>query len=198
MASSIKLPKNSFQEAKLRRVYEAKDFDNKGYVSTNDYETWGKIAAEKVGLEMDDEIKGYWVTACQSYFGDTKSFDDWIDYFNAFIENNPDNYEEISRDINVTVFKAIDSNKDGVVSVAEYKAIVTAIFPDLTDDDVEYGFNMIDEDGDGVLSQEEVATAWLRYYYDEEDTKYKHFYGRWDEKSRGGSIWTWLTSSCYE
>eukprot|EP00985_Skeletonema_marinoi_P006008 scaffold2600_cov58-Skeletonema_marinoi.AAC.1 len=177
MASSIKFPNTSFQEAKLRRVYEAKDFDNNGYVSSNDFAIWGRIAAEKVGLDMDDEAKECWVSAGQSFYGNTKSYDEYIDYFNAFLENNPDNYEEISRDIMVNVFKAIDSNKDGVVNLAEYKAFVTAVFPNLTDDDVEYGFNIIDEDGDGVLSQEEVATACTRYYYDEEDTKYKHFYG---------------------
>eukprot|EP00577_Skeletonema_sp_RCC1716_P030587 CAMPEP_0113399476 /NCGR_PEP_ID=MMETSP0013_2-20120614/15564_1 /TAXON_ID=2843 ORGANISM="Skeletonema costatum, Strain 1716" /NCGR_SAMPLE_ID=MMETSP0013_2 /ASSEMBLY_ACC=CAM_ASM_000158 /LENGTH=46 /DNA_ID=CAMNT_0000284389 /DNA_START=37 /DNA_END=174 /DNA_ORIENTATION=- /assembly_acc=CAM_ASM_000158 len=46
MASSIKFPKTSFQDAKLRRMYEAKDFDNNGYVSSNDFAIWGKIAAE--------------------------------------------------------------------------------------------------------------------------------------------------------
>jgi len=197
MASSIKFPKTSFQEAKLRRMYAAKDFDNNGYVSSNDFAIWGKIAAEKVGLDMDDEAKECWVSAGQSFYGNTKSYDEYIDYFNAFLEKCP-NHREISRDINVKLFKAVDSNKDGVVNLAEYKAFVTAVFPNLTDDDVEYGFNIIDEDGDGVLSQEEVATACAHYYYDEEDTKYKHFYGRWDEKSKGGSIWTWLTSSCYE
>ncbi|KAK1747397.1 EF-hand domain-containing protein [Skeletonema marinoi] len=197
MASSIKFPKTSFQDAKLRRMYEAKDFDNNGYVSSNDFAIWGKIAAEKVGLDLDDEGKEYWVSVGESYFGNTKSYDEWTGFFAAFIEKCP-NYREISRDINVKLFKAVDSNKDGVVNLAEYKAFVTAVFPNLTDDDVEYGFNIIDEDGDGVLSQEEVATACAHYYYDEEDTKYKHFYGRWDEKSKGGSIWTWLTSSCYE
>mmetsp|Transcript_25307 Transcript_25307/g.38270 ORF Transcript_25307/g.38270 Transcript_25307/m.38270 type:complete len:192 (-) Transcript_25307:88-663(-) len=164
MASPIKFPNTSFQEAKLRRVYEAKDFDNKGYVSTNDWEKWGKIAAEKVGLDLDDEAKGYWVTSGNSYFGNTTSFDEWIDYFAAFLKQHPDNYLEISRDMNVNVFKAIDSNKNGVVDFAEYKALVTAIFPNLTEDDVKYGFDIIDENGDGVLSREEVATAWLHYY----------------------------------
>jgi hypothetical protein len=180
MASNT-FPITSLRDAKWHRVYEAKDFDKKGYVcGSDDFLVWGETAAKKVGMDMDDEGKGYWVTAGQNYFGNTKSYDEWRDYFVAFVESCP-NYLEVSQAINVTLFKGMDSNKDGVVNLAEYKAFVTSIFPNMTDDDVEYGFNMIDENGDGVLSQSEVAMALTRYYYDGEDTKYKHFYGRWNE-----------------
>mmetsp|Transcript_17202 Transcript_17202/g.28129 ORF Transcript_17202/g.28129 Transcript_17202/m.28129 type:complete len:204 (+) Transcript_17202:104-715(+) len=172
----------SFNHAKWRRVYPFQDFDRKGYVNgSNDFATWGEMSAKKVGVELDDEAKKCWVTAGQKYFGDTKSYDEWVEYMVEFVKNYP-NYIEISEQLNIEMFKGIDLNKDGVVSLDEYKALVTSVFPDLSDDDIQYGFDMIDENKDGVLSQSEVSIAWARYYFDGDDTKYRHFYGKWDEE----------------
>ena len=171
----------SFHHAKWRRVYVLHDFDKKGYVSgSDDFATWGKKAAEQVGLELNDEAKAHWVKGGQSYFGNTKTYDEWVEHMVAFIEHFP-NYLEVCEHLNIDMFKGIDTNNDGVVSLAEYKALVTAIFPNISDQDVQYGFNVIDEDGDGVLSQSEVSIAWASYYLEGEKSKYQHFYGRWDE-----------------
>lgn len=177
MASSA-IP-TSFQLAKWRRVYENTDFSGKGYVSSDDGVIWGKKVADGIGMELDDESKAMWAKAFQAYYGDTKSYDEWVEYIAAFVKNVP-NYMEVSENLNIEMFKVIDANKDGVVSIAEYKALVTAAFPDLSDEDVQYGFDMIDENGDGVLSQSEISIAWASYYFDGEESKYQHFYGKWN------------------
>ena len=169
----------SFHHAKWQRVYPLQDFDKKGYVNSDDFATWGEMSAKKVGIELDDEAKKCWVTAGQNYFGNTKSYDEWVEYMVTFVKNYP-NYIEMSEKLNIDMFKGINFNNDGVVSLDEYKALVTSVFPDLSDEDIQYGFDMIDENKDGVLSQSEVSIAWARYYFDGEETKYRHFYGKWD------------------
>ena len=190
-------PKSALQDAKLRRVYEAKDFDKKGYVSTADIVTWGEKAAKINGVELDEVGRENWTTAGNNYFGNTKSFEEWMVHMEKFRELFPD-YLGTSVQTNVAMFNAIDANKDGVVSKNEYTAIVRAIFPDVSDEDVQYGFDMIDSNGDGVLSKEEISLAFARYYWDDEDTKYKHFYGKWkeDPKPKGG-IFSWF-QGCFE
>lgn len=170
---------NSFHHSKWRRVYGNQDFSGKGYVSSDDFETWGKKVAEGVGMELDDEAKAIWAKGGQAYFGNTKSYDEWVEYMVAFVENFP-NYLEVSENLNIDMFKGVDINKDGVVSMTEYKALVTAVFPDLSDEDIQFGFDKIDENGDGVLSQSEISIAWASYYFDGEESKYQHFYGKWN------------------
>ena len=55
----------SFHHLKWRRVYPLQDFDKNGYVDSDDFATWGKMSAKKVGIELDDEAKKCWVTAGQ-------------------------------------------------------------------------------------------------------------------------------------
>jgi Ca2+-binding EF-hand superfamily protein len=174
----------TLQEEKWRRLFNAKDFNKKGYVSTGDFARWGEIATKNAGLEYTDELRGYWVAAGQTYYGATKSYDEWREHIMAFKTNHPKDYIDLSQSINTTLFKGFDTNGDGVVSLKEYKAFVSPLFPGLTDEDVKFAFDIIDENGDGVLSEDEIGLALAHYYWDEEDTKYKHFYGRFEGEGK--------------
>ena len=65
-------------------------------------------------MELDDEAKAIWAKGGQAYFGNTKSYDEWVEYMVAFVEKFP-NYLEVSEGLNVDMFKMVDINKDGVV-----------------------------------------------------------------------------------
>lgn len=115
-------------------MYPLQDFDKNGYVDSDDFATWGEMSAKKVGIELDD-----------------------VEFVNKY-----PNYIEMSEKLNIDMFKGIDFNNDGVVSLDEYKALVTSVFPDLSDEDIQYGFDMIDENKDGVLSQSEVSILMVK------------------------------------
>jgi Ca2+-binding EF-hand superfamily protein len=88
---------------------------------------------------------------------------------------------EHSKDINLTLFNVLDSDKDGTISYDEYYAFVQPA--GVSPADARVGFDMIDTDNDGVLSRDEVGTACARYYFDQEETEFMYFFGKWDPKA---------------
>merc|ERR1712137_219861 len=84
-----------------------------------------------------------------------------------------------SKEYNVMLFRTLDVNKDGVISFDEYRALVIPL--GVSEEDCKFGFKMIDANGDGTLSPDEFAEACARYYFDKDDTNYKHLYGRYPE-----------------
>ena len=82
--------------------------------------------------------------------------------------------------MNMGMFKAMDVNNDGKISLREYKFAVIPL--GVTEEDCEVAFNMIDANGDGFLSHEEFGFARAHYYFDKDDTIYKHFYGKFKDE----------------
>ena len=73
-----------------------------------------------------------------------------------------------------TVFKACDRDGDGSVDLAEYRAI-----SDEPVDFLEDLFGMLDENGDGKLSQEEFIAANLESSSALSDAEFKKLSDRW-------------------
>jgi Ca2+-binding EF-hand superfamily protein len=79
------------------------------------------------------------------------------------------------------LFKCIDANQDSRVSFAEYFSFVQPL--GVSEDDAKVGFAAIDTDGNGELSQQEVAVACAKYYFSPDDNDHKHFYGKFDKSN---------------
>ena len=79
------------------------------------------------------------------------------------------------------MFKAMDINHDDRISLKEY---TIAMYPlGVSEDQSKIGFQSIDEDGDGYLSQEEFAVAVSHYYFDKEESKYMNCFGQFVEST---------------
>jgi len=127
-------------------------------------------------VQFTEERKAEWVHAHTVYFaGKNMLMEEFIQHVQAFMQQDPLHVEH-SKDINLTLFNVLDANKDGQISFDEYYAFVHPA--GVTPADARVGFDMIDADKDGVLSHDEFGTACARYYFDQEESQYMHFFGK--------------------
>jgi len=57
-------------------------------------------------------------------------------------------------------FELLDADGDGRISAAELKNLMTALGEDITDEAAEQGVQVVDDDGDGLISIDEFA-SWM-------------------------------------
>jgi RNase P subunit RPR2 len=178
-----KLMSTDHQKKKLTRIFKmmqtTEEGKKNGQVLKRDFVHWGELFAEASKVEFTDELKSHWEKACSIYFsnGAGDSAEKWIKSVEEF--GKTPSVIQICTELNMAMFMCADANKDGVVSFDEFKDWVSVL--GVTDqDDVKFAFKMIDENKDGVLSQEELGKACAHYYMDAEDTPYKHFYGKFE------------------
>jgi calmodulin len=57
-------------------------------------------------------------------------------------------------------FELLDADGDGRISAAELKNLMTALGEDITDEAAVQGVQVVDDDGDGLISIDEFA-SWL-------------------------------------
>ena len=127
---------------------------------------------------LTTEMKKSWMEAFDAYFGDTRSFKEWVDHhinISMKVHDNVQGIAEHLAKINFPLFKAIDVNGNNTISWHEYRAMVLPL--GVTETEAQTGFGMIDIRGNGVLSYEEFSYASTMYYVDKTESKYKHFYG---------------------
>jgi|ERR1712008_245115 len=172
---------SAFQRKKLERVFAMTDHDHSGHVTVDDFILWGEKAATVSKIEFTDERKAEWVNAHLAYFaGKNMLIEEFVEHVEKFMQQDPLHVEH-SKDINLTLFNVLDSDKDGHISYDEYYAFVQPA--GVSPADARVGFDMIDADKNGVLSRDEVGTACARYYFDQEESEFMHFFGKWDPKA---------------
>ena len=69
------------------------------------------------------------------------------------------------------LFNAIDVNKDGHISVQEFKVYLKVIAPDISEEEMTHSFNVIDSDGNGIISREEFLAAAFDFMFGLEETE---------------------------
>lgn len=177
-----------FQIAKLERVYDMKDFNGDGTVEEIDFILWGQKACSAMNVEFTEEKKKAWTDAFQAFFGGTFSKEDYVNKVIGWQEAvGTETCIAESAKANVKLFECIDVNNDGVVSWEEFFAFIGAL-SNVTEANAKIAFDMIDANKDGTLSKEEVSVALAHYYFDREDTVYKHFYGYYDSPGNSSNL----------
>jgi len=166
---------DSFLVKKLTRVYKMKDQNGDGVIEQRDFEEWGEKASKLVGSELSDEAREAWIRLYQHTYGQFKSLEEWRDFILKMAENPIEDNVAVGYTYNQPLFKTMDTDEDGTISFDEYKAYVMPL--GVTEAECKVGFEMIDTDGNGVLSYEEFNHAIMMYYFDRNNSKYKHFYG---------------------
>ena len=77
------------------------------------------------------------------------------------------------------MFDALDLNKDGHISLDEFKIYLQIIAPDISDAEIIHSFNTIDENKNGEISRDEFIAAAFDFFFGYEETEIsKTFYGR--------------------
>ena len=77
------------------------------------------------------------------------------------------------------IFDAVDLNKDGHISLDEFKIYFQIIAPDISDAEIIHSFNTIDEDKNGEISRDEFIAAAFDFLHGYEETEIsKAFLGR--------------------
>ena len=76
------------------------------------------------------------------------------------------------------MFDAVDLNKDGYISLDEFKIYFQIIAPDISDAEMIHSFNTIDEDKNGEISRDEFIVAASEFFFGYEETEIsKAFFG---------------------
>jgi len=166
---------------KIERAYTMKDVDGSGVVEVVDFHLWGQKMCAKMKVEFTEDKKNKWSAIFEAFFSGTTSKESYVAKvlgWQAAVGSAVCIVE--SAKVNEKIFECIDINNDGVVSFEEYFAFISCI-SSVTEADAKKSFDMIDTNNDGTLSRDELCTACARYYFDQEDTIYKHFYGDFDK-----------------
>ena len=69
------------------------------------------------------------------------------------------------------LFNAIDANKDGHISVEEFKVYLKVIAPNISEEEMTHSSNVIDSDGNVMISREEFLAAALDFMFGLEETE---------------------------
>jgi len=167
----------SFWVEKLRRIYNMKDQNGDGLILQEDFEEWGERASKNIGAELSEEARLGWINCYNLWFGEHKTFEAWKETILTMGEGPIEDIVAYGYTINEPIFKTVDIDEDGTISWNEYKAFIMPL--GATEAEAKVGFDMIDTNSDGVLSYEEFNHAMVMYYFDRNNSKYKHFYGEY-------------------
>lgn len=175
----------SFQKYKLERFFYLLDVDNNQRVEEADIVLWVDKAAgylEEDGVSVSEEQKNLLFKQIKRIFNvltafglagkSNKSFANYLmnasklPFFKSFLNN-----------FVKAVLEALDFNGDGKVSWKEFYNIMMKPVG-LTEEDAKLAFSIIDLDGNGELSIDELTSAVVGYYSDKEVTEYAFAFGK--------------------
>ena len=89
----------------------------------------------------------------------------------AILSMPPDERKAMLDDPHEMMFDVIDLNKDGHISLDEFKVYFQVMGADLSDEDVIHAFTTIDTDKNGEISREEFLTAADDFYNGVDETE---------------------------
>lgn len=153
------------------------DINKDGHISHEDYELMGKKLAEH--SRMTDEQ----VEATKKQFakfagmlnlkpGMQISVEDAAKRVTEIILTSTPAFNKASfNESHNMLFDAIDKNKNGQISVKEFKEYFTITAPGVSDAEVTHSFSTIDTNKDGVISREEFMAAAEDFFCGAEETE---------------------------
>ncbi|MFE5807963.1 EF-hand domain-containing protein [Streptomyces sp. NPDC056491] len=157
-----------FQEHKLRGMFAAFDADGDGYLREEDFTAlvgrWGRLPGVEPGTELRARVEallmGWWAALLET--GDTNG-DGAVDMGEllALVDLLPTMVAEVTATAD-TVFDAVDSNGDGVISPEEHQRLVETWNGRPVD--LDGVFELLDPDGHGHLSRERFALLWRQFW----------------------------------
>ena len=169
---------------KMRTRMTRLDVNKDGHISYEDYKLMGKKLAEYSGItgEQAEAI--------------TKEFLKVADAFNmkpgvkipleeaakkaseSLLSMSSEERKVLLNDTHNMLFDAIDTNKDGHISVKEFEVYFKLLAPGISEAEVAHSFDSIDTDKNGEISREEFMAAAEDFLHGVEETELsKAFFG---------------------
>lgn len=172
------------ERKKFTLWFEMMDRDNDGFLTRRDFElaaeSWNRVLGHKPGSDEYVRVASYWADTWESLkMADTD--DDGKVSLDEYLEVNAtarqaDGYSDYVRAWTQTTLDAFDVDRDGAITLAEWKRIYSA--HGLSEEMAERTFSLIEADGDGVLSFEEYHQRAQEYTYNAEGSAPgDHFWG---------------------
>ena len=153
------------------------DINKDGHISREDFELMGKKLAEYSG------------TTGEKAEATTEEFLKVADAFNmkagvkipleeaakkaseSLLSMSPEEKKALLNDTHNLLFDAIDTNKDGHISVKELEVYFKVIAPGTSEDEIAHSFDTIDTDKNGEISREEFMAAARDFFHGVEETE---------------------------
>ena len=160
------------------------DINKDGYISCEDYELMGKKLAEHSGMtkEQAEKTKKEFLKVADRLnlkSGEKIPLEEAAKKASESIlsMSSAERNDLINLSHNM-LFDAIDTNKDGHISVKEFKVYFSVIAPGTSEAEVVHSFNIIDTDKNGEISREEFMAAAEDFLHGVEETELsKVFFG---------------------
>ena len=162
-----------FQRKKLKKLFDAYDFDSSQSIASSDFHAFIDDLAGKLGYQGGSEdyerVKAvfldFWKGLHQKV-GLTQdeeiTFDAWLSYFDELLqhENFPSAGIEGSVEL---VFNILDKNADGKISLEEYTHLLNTW--GISEAEINGIYSKLDLNGDGSLTREELSQLYHQFYY---------------------------------
>ena len=177
---SITQKQKDYHLRKMKTRITRLDINKDGYIYRDDYVLMGKKLAEYGGLtkeqadSKDMQIKQN-ADALNLQPGSRMPIDEAAKQLSDELLSTP---HAVIRKANNLNFDIIDTDKDGKISVNDFKAYFHIIAPALPENEVVHCFNTIDTNNDGIISCEQYCAAVEDFMLSVEETEMsKVFYG---------------------
>ena len=112
--------------------------------------------------------------------GDKFSVDEYLAQFsNTLLSKSSEESKAMIHHSHAPIIEIIDTDKDGLISVEEFKVYLRVATSGVSEEEAEHAFNTIDINKKGKISQEEFFAAALDFFFGVEETKLsKVFWGK--------------------
>ncbi|MFF0868482.1 EF-hand domain-containing protein [Nonomuraea sp. NPDC003560] len=153
---------SEFQRKKVGGVFRAMDVDGDGRLTQADFQAlahrWSALAGPAGPERLTSVMTGWWPVLRAASGGDAGVS---LDQVLSVVDVLGDMTDAVTGTADA-MFEAIDLNGDGLISRAEYGALIETWngAPSATDDI----FPRLDLDGDGHLSREEFRLHWTEFW----------------------------------
>ena len=162
---------SEFQKRKIANLFTVHDLDHDGALERSDYVEYTRRFAAKRGLgpgspqydELLTQFLGFWsmLEPIADRNQDKRvTLQEWFTCFDQLL-SSPDSADRL-RPIGEAVFRMLDRNGDGRVTLDEYKWLYSSggLDPDLAAD----SFKKLDTDHDGRITISELSSRLLEFF----------------------------------
>ena len=170
---------------KMRTRFTRLDLNHDGFISREDYELMATKVQEhgKLNAENAESTRNAFMTVADLFDlkpGVKIPVEEAAKKANReFSVMAQEKIMALVKETHDPLFDALDLDKDGHISLDEFKVYFQIIAPDISEDEMKHSFNVIDSNKNGEISREEFIAAAFDFIHGFEETEIsKVFFGR--------------------